>query len=250
MAELELEHPEQADAPLDHTAELLADAPLAQAELVFLELWRIRREMFADPGAVKVNVGQGNPAEQTVQGNRQDPYNGVVIYNPTPATLSIGFEAGTGYLAPATVPPFAWASFPERYTNLSIALLNPLDQQQAIANPVTVLRTRIPPAAGAGPFGAPRSSPTLAAANPGALLAIAGAGQASAIAANPARRELAVVNGQATGWITLALGPAIPAAWAGIPLAPNGGNWATSRYLGPVSILPHSGATNVSVAEV
>lgn len=153
MAELELENPQQADAPVDGLASMLADAPFMQAELVALELWRLRREMFADPGAVKINIGAGQPQEQTIQGNRQDPYNGVVIYNPTPATLSIGFEAGTALLAPVTVPPFTAASFPERFANLSVALLTPGDQQTAIATPVTILRTRIPPAPFAAPFG-------------------------------------------------------------------------------------------------
>jgi hypothetical protein len=152
---LELDSPEpETLTPTDARDDMLAGAQLAQAELVMLELWRIRREMLSDPGAVKVNVGKGYPAEQSVTGNRQDPFNGVVIYNPTPATLAVGFEVGMGILAPATVPPFSWASFPERYTNLSIALPNMLDLSQTIATPVTILRTRIPPVAGAGSYGA------------------------------------------------------------------------------------------------
>jgi hypothetical protein len=126
---------------------------LMQAELVELELWRIRRQMFADPAVSKINVGAGQLTEQTLTGNRQDPYNGVAIFNPTPATLSVGFESGLAWLAPLMLPPYSYAKFPERFTNLSIATLIPADQQQAIAAPVTVMRLRVPPEPAAGAYG-------------------------------------------------------------------------------------------------
>lgn len=146
MSEAELELP--TDLETFH-----GDTLLMHAKLLELELYRIRREMFADPGARKLTIGAGQPTEQSIRGNQQDPYNGVVILNPTPATISIGFQVGAGYLAPAVVPPFSWVAFPERYVNLSFALLNPADQQLTITDPVTVLRTRIPPDPGAGPYG-------------------------------------------------------------------------------------------------
>ena len=132
-----------------------SDTLLMHAELVELELYKIRRELFQDPGAVKINIGSGNPAEQTIRGYQKDPYNGLIVYNPTPATLSIGFQAGTGVLAPATVPPFTFVTFPERYVNLSVAVTNPADQAQTIALPVTLLRTKITPPPAAGPYTSP-----------------------------------------------------------------------------------------------
>lgn len=132
-----------------------ADTLLMHSELVELELYAIRRKWFSDPDATKIHIGAGNPAEQTIRGYQRDPFNGVVIYNPTPATLAVGFQAGLGVLAPATVPPFSFATFPERFVNLSIALLNPADAQAQIAKPVTILRLRYPPVAAAGPFTSP-----------------------------------------------------------------------------------------------
>jgi len=147
MSEVELSRPDE--AALD---DYRASTTAAYAQLVQLELWRMRREMFGDPGVVKLTIGAGQPAEQTILGNQQDPYNGVAIWNPTSATLSVGFQAGAGILAPLTVVPFSWARLPARYTNLSIALLSPADQQTAIATPLTVQRLRIPPSPAAGPL--------------------------------------------------------------------------------------------------
>ena len=153
MTEIELGYPGEG-ALASTEDEYAAAMGLMQGELIELSLWRLRREMFADPGAWRLNVGAGFPAEQTIPGNQRDPFNGVIFYNPTPATLSVGFQAGTGPLAPATVPPFTACSFPERFTNLSVYLANAVDQQATIANVVTILRTRIPPKAFASPFGA------------------------------------------------------------------------------------------------
>lgn len=136
-------------------AQFRADTLMMHGELVELELYKIRRELFQDPALWKVNVGAGNPVEQTQRGFQGDPFNGCIVYNPTPVTLSIGFQAGAGWLAPAVVPPFTWASFPERYVNLSVAVLDPVDQAQTVKVPVTILRTKMPPVAGAGPYTSP-----------------------------------------------------------------------------------------------
>lgn len=152
-----------------------ADTLLMHAELTELELYAIRRWLFQDPSAVKVNVGAGNPAEQTIRGYQRDPFNGVIVYNPTPATLALGFQAGLGLLAPATVPPFSFATFPERYVNLSVAVLNPADQALAIALPVTLLRTKIPPPPAAGAFGLPVPGQPLTSLPAGSAAAGAGA---------------------------------------------------------------------------
>lgn len=151
MAELELETMGADEIPADDLAEL----SLMQAELLELSLWRLRREMMSDPGLVPIRVGAGQAAEQTVPGNQRDPYNGLTVYNPGPASLSVGFQSGAGLLAPATVPPFSWVSFPERFVNVSVALLNPQDAQTATYT-VSLLRLRIPPAPNAGPIGAPQ----------------------------------------------------------------------------------------------
>lgn len=132
-----------------------ADTLLMHSELVELSLLKIRRELFENGALNKINVGAGNPAEQTLRGYQKDPYNGLVVYNPTPVTLAVGFQAGLGVLAPITVPAFTWATFTERYVNLSVAVLNPGDQAQAIAAPVTLIRTKIPPPPGAGPYTSP-----------------------------------------------------------------------------------------------
>lgn len=231
----------------------LEDTIEAQRELVYIELAYRRRQLLADPGLVRLIIGAGRDAlnEHTLRGDPRDPYNGVAIFNPTSATLSVGFQAGTGLLAPTTVPPFSFICLPERYVNLSVALLNPADQQQTYASPVTVLRLRVPPHPDAGPYGNPATEgPALAAANPGSAALIGAAGAASVVAANPARRELTIVNAGATGWVTLGLGSAIPAMWAGIPLAPNGGAYSTSEYDGPVSMIAAANNTLVSIAEV
>lgn len=241
------------DSPQGEDVERLrqVDTLEAQRQLIYLELYEARRRIFADPGLIRVTLGvngQVDP-EHTIRGDQRDPYNGVAILNPTSATLSVGFQAGTGYLAPLTVPPFSFVIAPERYTNLSLALLKPSDAAQTYTSPVTVLRLRVPPQPSAGPYGAPNAAPALAAANPGQAVNVTTAGTLVA-AANPARRELTIVNGQSTGWVTLGLSSSAPAAWAGIPLAPGGGSYTTNEHDGAVSAIAHTATTTVSVAEV
>lgn len=131
------------------------DTAEAQRQLVYLELYLRRREVFDRPNVQRVTLGPGNQVnpEYTLTGDPRDLYNGVAIFNPTSATLSVGFAAGAGLLAPITVPPFSFVATPARFADLSIALLNPVDQATTFASPVTVALLRTPPAAGAGPYG-------------------------------------------------------------------------------------------------
>jgi hypothetical protein len=243
--------PSQEDEPLEQQA-LEADTAAAQRELIYYELWRLRREMLTDPGLEKVTIGQGGAAnpEHTIRGDPRDPYNGVTIFNPTAATISIGFQAGLAYLAPIVVPPFTWLAAPQRYTNLSIAVLNPQDAAQTYTLPVTAVRTRVPPMPGAGPYGSPsEGKPAIAAVNPGSTTTVGAAGEASIVTANSLRRKIVISNPGATGWITLGLSTAIPAMWAGIPLAPNGGVWEEEEWDGPVSAIAAANGTEISIVE-
>lgn len=133
-------------------AQFRADTLLMHSELVELELYKIRRELFADPQVDSLAIGAGNPAEQSLRGHQADPYNGLAIFNPTQATLAIGFQVGAGYLAPYEVPPYTWMSIPARFVNLSIYLPVTADQQAAIPLRVTVVRLRVPPPPAAGSF--------------------------------------------------------------------------------------------------
>ena len=143
MSETQLAHPED---------DARADLALAHADLLELERWRLWREMLSDPRLTPLQVGSGQPNEQTIQGNQQDPFNGLVVLNPTPVTLSLGFQSGMGVAAQAIVPPWTWVALPERHVNLSVATINQ-DQNAIAPNRVTILQTLVPPDPGAGTYG-------------------------------------------------------------------------------------------------
>jgi hypothetical protein len=240
-----------AQQELDPIAEDLT-AQEAARQLVLVELWYRRRQLLSDPALVSVSLGVDGEltGEHTIRGNQLDPYNGLAIFNPTAATVAVGFEAGAAQLQPLTVPPFSYVTVPERFSNLSLALPNAADALQTYSSRLTVLRLRVPPFPSAGPYGNPsEGTPALVASNPGAQVTVGTAGVASAVLANPRRRKLIIVNASATGWITCALGSAIPAMWSGIPLAPSGGAWEEEEWLGPVSIIAAANGTVVSIAE-
>lgn len=135
-----------------------AEVPFGYPELVSLELERLRRELLREPALVSYQFGPNFPNEHTERGYQRDPYMGVVIYNPTPATILVGFQVGQaqGALAPAIVPPWSFASFPQRFVNLSLGV-SASDGQIPNMAPVTALRcySKPPPQVGSMAPGAP-----------------------------------------------------------------------------------------------
>jgi hypothetical protein len=131
--------------------ETLADALRAQRELLELEEYVLRRFMFNQPATVVATFGSGQlqPGEQTFPGDQRDPFNGVVVLNPTPAIVNVGFEAGAGPASPFTVPAFSWVALPVRFVNLSLSV-DSATAASAVERRVTALRLRVPPLGAAG----------------------------------------------------------------------------------------------------
>lgn len=144
----------------------LGDALEQQRSLVELETYALRRWMFAAPASVSFTWRQGDKPEQTIGGNQEDPFNGVVVLNPSPYPIGLGFEAGAAQYSPLyVVPPGSFLAVPFRYVNLSVALQAPglllgaLDASQPNVT-IVAARLRIPPLGiQAGPLG-PLLSPT------------------------------------------------------------------------------------------
>jgi hypothetical protein len=136
--------------------ESVADQLLAQRELIALEQWLLER-MMGPPGPAidPVTFGAGGAAEQTLDGDPRDPFVGVAILNPSPATpVFIGFAPG-GALNPGRalmVPPQSYLVLPVRYAALSLAVVG-MDPN---AQPFTAwaVRLRVPPlGVHSGPYG-------------------------------------------------------------------------------------------------
>lgn len=138
----------------------LGDALERQAQLVDLETHVLRRWMLAAPASVQFTWRQGDKPEQTRDGNQQDPFNGVVVLNPSPYPIGLAFEAGAAQYNPLyVVPPGSFLAVPFRFINLSVALQAPglllgaLDASQPNVT-IVAARLRVPPLGiQAGPLG-------------------------------------------------------------------------------------------------
>jgi hypothetical protein len=165
-----------------------------QRDLIDLERWALRRWLAYSPSAARVDWrvsdpeygGAASPAERTTEGNDQDPFHGVAIFNPTPWPIGVGFQAGAPARPILTVPAASWLCVPQRFTNLSVRLFAPtatggLDATTAPAASASVLRLRMPPlGVTAGPLAVILpSAPTRGVALP-LLTAIGAAGQVTA----------------------------------------------------------------------
>jgi len=231
----------------------LVDLQVATAEVLQLEDYLLRRLLLESPRVVPVTFGQSgvNNAEQTIAGDQRDPFNGVAILNPTPAIVYVGFQAGGAVGSSVVVLPGSYLVLPRRYANLSLAV-GATDNAGAIALTVTAICLRVPPSVDGGPLGAALSNPQNAL-NAGTSVVPGLVGLASAVIANPARRSLTITNANASasgGFVTLALGPAIPANGAGIVLPPGGPPFVIPNYGGAVSMISTIAGTVVSIAEV
>lgn len=115
----------------------------AQREVIDLTALQLRRRYIDQPVRSVLSFGAGEPAEQTLIGNDEHPFYGVTVFNNSPKTVFVGFQAGAAQGSGLSCPPYSMLNWPARYVQLSLGV-GVADAAGAQAQ-VTVLRLQAPP---------------------------------------------------------------------------------------------------------
>jgi hypothetical protein len=140
--DLQTPNPPESQAQIDSQQDLF----LRSRDVLGLEELYLRRLLDGAPDSKQFIFGGGALPEVTLIGNVQERFAGAAILNYSAAPLSIGFAASAGLFTGYVVNPGMWMVIPENYTDLSVAV--PISFAAGVAlNPVTIVRTFVPPAA-------------------------------------------------------------------------------------------------------
>lgn len=217
------------------------------SELESLSTADLRARWQQQPARHVLQFGEGMPNQQTVRGNPEDAYHGVIVYNPTGKALTVGFNASAAVGGPFTVPPASVTTWPAQFANLSLAV-NETDGNGPVEQLFVVLLRYPPDLAIVETLPVVAASATRTQPEDITVKLVS----VPVIGANPARKGLEIVNTGAE-IVRLALGQAAKAN-AGLYLVKQGGSWngelSAALWRGTVNAICPASETTLGVIEV
>jgi hypothetical protein len=220
----------------------IAAAHAIQSELSRLGLADLRARWLQQPDLQVLEVGTGQPAEQSITGFPEDAFHGVAVYNPTGHNLRLGFNVKAAIGSVLLVPPGSLMIWPAQYANLSIE-----SETAGPAERIAILRLRYPPAQPA----LHRVQLTSAIVNEPKDIGVGGA-STLLLPANPLRRGLYVASiNEPAANVRLGLGVAARIEH-GIWIPQHGvwtGQLSGALWLGEVTAISEGGEVKLAVLE-